>query len=137
MAMNQFQFQSGLSMPEFFKLYGTESRCESALELARWPDGFCCPICGQSAHCVLRGGTHKVFQCNVCRYQTSLIAGTIFHGTKLTLTVWFLAIYLISQDGPVRVGAEVAFGSKLSAHRLGCNLAQAWSCSAAVALAQR
>jgi len=26
-----------------------------------------------------------------------LIAGTVFEGTKLGLTVWFLAMYLISQ----------------------------------------
>ena len=32
-----------------------------------------------------------------CRHQTSLIAGTFFQGTKLPLTIWFLAIYLISQ----------------------------------------
>jgi hypothetical protein len=43
------------------------------------------------------GGSCKVFQCNACRHQTSLIAGTVFQGTKLPLTVWFLAIYLISQ----------------------------------------
>lgn len=38
-----------------------------------------------------------MFQCNVCRQQTSLIAGTVFQCAKLLLTVWFLAIYLISQ----------------------------------------
>jgi hypothetical protein len=62
MAMNRIQFQPGLSMPEFFKLYGTELQCEQALEGARWISGFCCPRCGHDAHCVLRGGTHKVFQ---------------------------------------------------------------------------
>jgi hypothetical protein len=46
---------------------------------------------------MLRDGTRKVFQCTGCRHQTSLIAGTVFQGTKLPLTIWFLAIYLISQ----------------------------------------
>ena len=32
MAMNRIQFQSGLSMPEFLKFYGTEVKCELALE---------------------------------------------------------------------------------------------------------
>jgi hypothetical protein len=40
---------------------------------------------------------HGKTQCNACRHKTSLIAGTIFLGTKLGLTVWFLATYLISQ----------------------------------------
>ena len=39
----------------------------------------------------------KTFQCNSCHHQTSLIAGSVFEGTKLGLTVWFLAMYLISQ----------------------------------------
>ena len=38
------------------------------------------------------------FQCGVCNQQTSLIAGTLFHSTKLPLTTWFLAIYLVSQS---------------------------------------
>ena len=97
MAMNRIQFQPGLSMPEFFKLFGTEALCREALENARWPGGFHCPACGGAAHCVLGGGGHKVFQCNACRHQTSLIAGTIFQCTKLPLMLWFLAIQLISQ----------------------------------------
>jgi hypothetical protein len=46
---------------------------------------------------VFKAGSHKTFQCQACRHQTSLIAGTLFQSTKLPLTVWFLAIYLISQ----------------------------------------
>ena len=97
MAMNRIQFQHGLSMPEFLKDCGTEAQCERVLEAVRWPNGFCCPRCGQAAHYVLRDGVRKVFQCNACRHQASLIAGTMFQGTKLPLTTWFLAIYLISQ----------------------------------------
>jgi transposase-like protein len=97
MAMNRIQFQPGLSMPEFLKLFATEALCSLALEEARWPEGFCCPDCGGAPHCVLRTGTHKVFQCNACRHQTSLTAGTVLQSTKLPLTTWFLAIYLISQ----------------------------------------
>ena len=97
MPMNRVQFQPGLSMPEFLRQFGTEAQCEAALEQARWPEGFRCPHCGQGAHYVLRIGTRKSFQCCACRRQTSLIAGTLFQGTKLALTVWFLAIYLISQ----------------------------------------
>ncbi len=32
-----------------------------------------------------------------CRKQTSLIAGTVFHGTNLPLTQWFLALYFVTQ----------------------------------------
>jgi hypothetical protein len=84
-------------MPIFFKLLGTETLCATALESAGWPDGFRCPCCGGSAHCLLHTEGHKIFQCNACRHQTSLIAGTLFQSTKLPLTTWFLAIHLISQ----------------------------------------
>ncbi|CAK6698915.1 hypothetical protein ICNINCKA_02535 [Synechococcus sp. CBW1107] len=30
MAMNRIQFQSGLSLPQFMELYGTEEKCEAA-----------------------------------------------------------------------------------------------------------
>jgi transposase-like protein len=84
-------------MPEFLGRFGTEEQCEAALERVRWPQGFRCPHCGATHHCVLRVGARKVFQCGACRKQTSLIAGTVFQGTKLALTVWFLAIYLVGQ----------------------------------------
>ena len=97
MSMNRIQFQPGLSMPEFLKQFGAEVQCEAALEQARWPQGFVCPHCAHTGHSVFTVGSHKRFQCRACRHQTSLIAGTLFQDTKLPLTVWFLAIYLISQ----------------------------------------
>ena len=116
MAMNRIQFQSGLSMPEFFKLYGTEPLCAQALETTRWPDGFRCPRCGGSAHCVLHT---KVFQCNACRHQASLTAGTVLQSTKLPLTTWFLAIYLISQ-------AKTGLSALALKRHLGVSYPTAW-----------
>lgn len=97
MPMNRIQFQQGLSLPEFFSLYGSEEQCEAALEQARWPEGFRCPLCGAADHYVLHKTSRKTCQCKVCRHQTSLIAGTLFQGTKLSLRRWFLAIYLVTQ----------------------------------------
>ena len=48
MAMNQVQFQPGLSMSEFFERYGTEEKCEAALLASRWPSGWSCPNCGSN-----------------------------------------------------------------------------------------
>lgn len=84
-------------MPELLKNYGTEAQCEQALEAVRSPEGFRCPRCAGEAHSALRDGSRKVFLCSACRYQASLIAGTVFQGAKLPLTIWFMAIYLISQ----------------------------------------
>jgi hypothetical protein len=119
MAMNRIQFQPGLSMPDFVKDYGTEAQCEKALEAVRWSNGFGCPRCGHAAHYVLRDGVRKVFQCNACRHQASLIAGTVFQGTKLPLTTWFLAIYLISQ-------AKTGLSSLALRRQLGVSYPTAW-----------
>src|SRR4051812_22298150 len=43
--------------------------------------GLPCPACGHRGFCALT--TRKVFQCNRCKKQLSLTAGTVFQDTKL------------------------------------------------------
>jgi ribosomal protein L37AE/L43A len=95
MARNKVQFQRGLSDVEFDRLYGTEEKCREALFSWRWPEGFACPACGGFAHCELE--KRALWQCNACHTQTSLTAGTIFAATKLDLTVWFRAMFHMTQ----------------------------------------
>ena len=61
----------------------------------RWPDGFVCPACGHEKGWALRRKAHT-FECAGCRRQTSVTAGTILHASKLPLTVWFWAAYLMA-----------------------------------------
>ena len=97
MAMNQVQFQPGLSMSEFLERYGTEENCEAALFASRWPSGWSCPSCGCtcSSSFVRRG--RRYWQCSRHRHQSTLISGTAFEATKLPLTRWFLAMHLLTQ----------------------------------------
>jgi transposase-like protein len=120
MAMNCIQFQAGLSLPSFLEqYYGTEAQCEAALELAHWHQGFRCPACSEADHYLLNGKTHKSFQCKGCRRQTSLIAGTLFQSTHLALTLWFLAIYLVSQ-------AKTGLSALALMRQLGVSYPTAW-----------
>lgn len=99
MAMNQIQFQAGLSMPEFQRQYGTEAQCERALVASRWPQGWRCSRCGCSrSFCTRNGGGRQLWECLICGYQCSSIVGTVFEHTKLALSLWFLAIYLMTQS---------------------------------------
>ena len=41
---------------------------------------------------------HGRWRCVACRYQVSLTAGTVLHNTKIPLTVWFWAAYLMTTD---------------------------------------
>ena len=119
MAMNRIQFQLGLSLLAFLAQFGSEAQCEAALEITRWPQGFRCPECEASDHYVLKGGARKIFQCKSCRLQTSLIAGTLFQSTHLKLTIWFLAIYLISQ-------AKTGLSALALKRQLGVSYPTAW-----------
>src|SRR5580658_5640202 len=85
MARNQVQFQKGLSEASFAEIYGTEEQCHAALVKWRWPNGFECPGCNGADHCVVTRGARRLFQCNACRKQTSVKAGTIFASSKLPL----------------------------------------------------
>jgi hypothetical protein len=97
MAMNTVQFQGGLPLLEFCGTYGTQDQCERIVREWRWPDGFVCPRCAQVEHVEFRRSKRLYFQCCACRYQCSLVAGTIFESTKLALPVWFVAMHLITQ----------------------------------------
>ena len=85
----------GLSEAAFRERFGTEAACREALFAMRWREGLTCPACGHRGFCQLR--TRKVFQCNRCKKQLSLTAGTVFQDSKLPLTAWFAAIYHLTQ----------------------------------------
>ena len=97
MPMNKVQFQHGLPMLEFFDTYGTQQQCEEVVRAWRWPQGFVCPRCPQTEHSEFRRSSRLYFQCSSCRYQCSLVAGTIFESSKLALPTWFVAMHLITQ----------------------------------------
>ena len=96
MAQNKVQFQKGMSLPDFMRLYGTEEQCFDALFKWRWPNGFVCPKCGCTKGCQL--SSRKLQQCSACHHQTSITADTVFSATKLPLTTWFLGMYFVTQD---------------------------------------
>ena len=98
MAMNRVQFQPGLSMTQFLERYGSDDQCEAALIASRWPEGFACPACDSRPNSSFRREGRLYFQCSACRRQCSVISGSIFEATKLSLTRWFLAMHLLTQS---------------------------------------
>jgi len=99
MKMSKIQFQPGLSLNQFLEQFGSQEQCEAVVESARWPRGFTCAKCGNSRHSTYRRGLNvKVFQCCECRTQITLTEGTIFHSTKMPLTIWFQAMFFLTQN---------------------------------------
>ncbi|WIX08340.1 IS1595 family transposase [Xanthomonas oryzae] len=119
MSINAVQFQAGFSMPEFFASYGTEAKCYRALYQWRWPQGFRCPCCAGRARSRFKRGGAIYSQCSACRHQTSLIAGTMFQGTKLPLRTWMLALHLLTSTKTNMAALELM-------RHLGVNDKTAW-----------
>ena len=80
----------------FQKSFSTESQCRAFLVKLRWPQGFICPNCQHDDAIYL--APRQLFQCRLCKHQTSVTAGTIFHKTHLPLTCWFWIIFQIVHD---------------------------------------
>lgn len=97
MAMNKIQFQPGLSMRDFQQQYGKDEQCEAALFASRWPRGWVCSRCQCTRFACTHNG-RRLWECLACGYQSSSIVGTVFEHTKLPLSIWFLAIYLMTQS---------------------------------------
>jgi transposase-like protein len=103
----------GLSEVEFRERFGGEEACRQALSEMRWREGLTCPACGHRGFCRLR--TRELFQCNRCKRQVRLTAGTVFQDTKLPLTAWFAAIYHLTQGkGGI---SSVELGRRLGVER--------------------
>jgi transposase-like protein len=107
----------GLSEVAFRERFGTEAACRKALFEMRWREGLICPACGHRGFCQL--ATRKLFQCNRCKKQLRLTAGTVFQDTKLPLTTWFAAIYHLAQGKNGISSIELA-------RRLGVRQTTAW-----------
>lgn len=117
MPRNRVQHQKGLSDDAFERLYPDEEACRKAWFAWRWPEGFKCPRCAASEYCEIRD--RQLLQCRHCRYQTSLIAGTVLQGTKLPMRVWFRAMHLLAQGKKGLSNIELG-------RRLGISTNAAW-----------
>ena len=79
----------------------SEDDCRQFLELMRWGGEPVCPKCGaEKPYRITRktrtkNNVQKLFKCRACRRQFSATVGTIFEDSKIPLSKWFAAIYLM------------------------------------------
>jgi hypothetical protein len=116
------------SLIAFQRRFADEAACAAYLRGARWPDGFVCPTCGgrRGWELATKAWTHA---CAGCRRQTSVTAGTVLHGSKLPLTVWFWAPYLMATHSngisALQLQKQLGLGSYRSAWMLCARLRRA------------
>lgn len=96
------------SLEKFTSDFADDYACAEYLARKRWRNGFKCPKCAGNRAWRLEARPW-VWECQGvyvdekderhptgCRHQTSLIAGTVMHGTHLPLRKWFLAAYFLA-----------------------------------------
>ncbi len=106
---------SGIDYPgtfqEFDKWFSSENACLDYIAKLRWPKGFICPSCGintDKPSLMERG----LFLCRECKRQTSITAGTLFHGSHKPLRTWFLAMWFVTSQkhGASALGLQRVLG---------------------------
>lgn len=106
-----------MNLPDLIEEFGTEDRCREYLEQLRWPHGPECPRCESKK--IARIVKRNQFDCDSCRYQFSVTAGTLFHDSHLPLWKWFLATYLVCE-------AKKGMSAKQLQRTLGVSYKTAW-----------
>lgn len=100
MANLDLQLASDPSFPknelEFHRRFSNERACREYLVNIRWPNGFVCPKCGSKK--AYRVEHRDLWVCSACKYQCSLRSGTVFENSGKPLTLWFLAMFHVSNS---------------------------------------
>lgn len=78
---------------EFDRRFSSEQACFDYLFQLRWPEGFRCSRCGHSEYWA---ASRERYLCRQCKHQQSLTAGTMFHGTRKPMRLWFKALWWFS-----------------------------------------
>ncbi|MGH6840091.1 MAG: IS1595 family transposase [Methylocella sp.] len=86
-------------------IFTDETKAREWLETRIWPNGPTCPHCGnanQKRLTSMHGKVHRagLYQCNEpeCREQFTVTVGTIFERSKIPLTKWVAALFLLSSS---------------------------------------
>ncbi len=94
---------------EFEKRFNSEQECRQYLIELRWPNGYICPNCSHNKAWETNRG---LYHCSKCGHEGSVIAGTIFQGTRKPLQLWFKAMWYITNQkhGISALGLQRAIG---------------------------
>ncbi|MEN6365651.1 MAG: IS1595 family transposase [Thermoguttaceae bacterium] len=83
------------TLTDFERRFSSDDACRQYLSGLRWPRGFVCPKCaGKTAW----QATRERWVCGDCRYQATVTAGTIFQDSHLPLTIWFRAMWYVTNQ---------------------------------------
>lgn len=99
------------SLVGFAARFADDAVCAALLRRWKYGEaGFLCPRCGGTQAWALP--SRHLDECRACGKQVSLTAGTVLHGTRKPLHLWFLALYLFghSKQGVSALELQQALG---------------------------
>jgi transposase-like protein len=105
-------------------MFTDETAARQALESIRWPNGPVCVHCGAYEHVVRVAGekqSHRagLLYCNDCGGQFTVTVGTVFERSKIPLTKWWMATFLLCSS-------KKGISSHQIARTLGVTYKTAW-----------
>lgn len=81
-------------------IFTDETKAREWLEARVWPNGPVCPHCGATGRDVtaLQGKKHRpgLYQCSQCREQFTVTVKTVFERSKIPLSKWLAALFLLT-----------------------------------------
>jgi len=83
------------TIKDFRADFPNDKTCLDFIFTNRYPKGLSCPKCDKSAFHAVEG--RRSYAC-ACGFQVYPTEGTIFHKSPTPLTLWFHAIFLMSQS---------------------------------------
>ena len=86
-------------MVEAVKRFSDEEEAEKWFVENRWPNGIACPWCGGLDSVITRKNRKpQPWRCRDCRKDFSVKTNTLMHGSKLPLSTWAIALYLLTTN---------------------------------------
>ena len=119
-----------LSLIEVVQKFSSEAAAEEWFIARRWPGGVKCPHCASAEISVRENRKPMPFHCRTCRQYFSVRTGTLLHASKLPLSKWALAFYLMSvnRKGISSVALHKALGiTQKTAWHLEHRIREAWA----------
>jgi len=120
-----------LNFSQIAKQYSDENEAYRFLESIRWETGIICPHCNHIGATFIepekgrrktRTGKitfRRIWRCESCKKQFSVLIGTIFEDSRIPLSKWLLAIHELNSDKNGISSCEIA-------RKLGITQKTAW-----------
>jgi len=98
-----------LNFSQIAKRYSDETEAYKFLESLRWENGVVCPHCNHSGAKFIPANKERrtkkgkliyrrIWRCENCKKQFSVLVGTIFEDSRIPLSKWLLAIHELNSD---------------------------------------